>query len=156
MQRYDQFFEVENNIKQKHLSPILASNSKSIFSTSDSFLLIMSQLSYPLLAPLTILPSPGGIDYLTLSKHYKSSYPLLATSMILPFPAAIDNLIPSPGSITPGITHLTLSWLYQSCYPLPAPILPSPGTIINLTLVAPSIILPSPSSINHRTLSWHH
>ena len=44
MQRYEQFFKLKNNVKQKNLSPLLACNSKSIFPTSDSFPLIMSHL----------------------------------------------------------------------------------------------------------------
>ena len=46
--RYEQFFEVQNN---KNLSPLLACNSKSIFLTSDSYPLIMSQFCYPFLHP---------------------------------------------------------------------------------------------------------
>ena len=42
--RYDQFFEVQNNINHRHFSPILAYNSESIFPTSDSFPLIMSHI----------------------------------------------------------------------------------------------------------------
>ena len=46
LQRYGHFFEFKNNVKQKNLSPLLACNSKSIFSTSDSFPLIMSHIVY--------------------------------------------------------------------------------------------------------------
>ena len=44
LQRYEQFFKVKNNVKHKNLSPLLACNSKSIYPTSDSFPLIMSQI----------------------------------------------------------------------------------------------------------------
>ena len=44
LQRYEQFFKFKNNVKHKNLSPLLACNSKSIFPTSDSFPLIMSQI----------------------------------------------------------------------------------------------------------------
>ena len=43
-QRYEQFFNFKNNVRHKNLSPLLACNSKSIFQTSDSFPLIMSQI----------------------------------------------------------------------------------------------------------------
>ena len=46
LQRYEQFFEVQNNTKHKNLSPLLACNSKSIFPTSDSFPLIMSHIRF--------------------------------------------------------------------------------------------------------------
>ena len=46
LQRYEHFFEFKNNVKHKNLSPLLACNSKSIFPTSDSFPLIMSQMPY--------------------------------------------------------------------------------------------------------------
>ena len=44
LQRYEKFFVAQNNVKHKSLSPLLACNSKSIFPTSDSFPLIMSQM----------------------------------------------------------------------------------------------------------------
>ena len=44
-QRYGQLFNFKNNVKHKNLSPVLAYNSKSIFRTSDSLLLIMSHLA---------------------------------------------------------------------------------------------------------------
>ena len=44
--RYEQFFNFKNNVKHKNLSPLLACNSKSIFSTSDSSRLIMSHICY--------------------------------------------------------------------------------------------------------------
>ena len=36
-QRYEQFFEFLNNVKHQNLSPLVAYNSKSILTTSDSF-----------------------------------------------------------------------------------------------------------------------
>ena len=46
LQRYEQLYEVQNNIiKHKHLSPILACKSKSIFPTSESFPLIVSNFN---------------------------------------------------------------------------------------------------------------
>ena len=44
LQRYEQFFEVQKKVKHKHLSFVLACNSKSIFPTSNSFSWIMSQV----------------------------------------------------------------------------------------------------------------
>ena len=44
LQRYEQFFKFKNNVKHTNLSPLLACNSKSIFSTSDSFPVIMSHI----------------------------------------------------------------------------------------------------------------
>ena len=43
-QRYELFLKFKNNVKHKNLSPFKACNSKSIFPTSDSFLLIMSHI----------------------------------------------------------------------------------------------------------------
>ena len=42
--RYEQFFEFQNNVKQRNMSSVLAYNSKSILATSDSFPLIMSHI----------------------------------------------------------------------------------------------------------------
>ena len=42
--RYEQFLNFKNSVKHKNLSPLLACNSKSVFPTSDSFPLIMSQI----------------------------------------------------------------------------------------------------------------
>ena len=46
LQSYKQFVNTENNIKQKNLNTVFANISKTIFATSDSFLLIMSQMGF--------------------------------------------------------------------------------------------------------------
>ena len=51
MQSYEQFTEVPNNVKHKNLSPLFPFNSKkkkSVFATTDSFPLIMSDVYFKL------------------------------------------------------------------------------------------------------------
>ena len=44
LQSYEGFVNAKNNIKQRNLNTVFANISKTIFPTSDSFLLIMSQM----------------------------------------------------------------------------------------------------------------
>ena len=45
LQIYEELVNAKNNIKQRNLNTVFANTSKSIFPTSDSFLLIMSQIT---------------------------------------------------------------------------------------------------------------
>ena len=46
LQSYEEFVDTKNNINQKNLNTVFAHFSESIFPTSDSFLLIMSHMTF--------------------------------------------------------------------------------------------------------------
>ena len=45
LQSYEEFVNAKNNIKQRNLNTVFANTSKTIWPTSDSFLLIMSHIA---------------------------------------------------------------------------------------------------------------